>query len=113
LKTNTATWPKHVEWIAASLPTSLPILQILNLDASIEGDLNNKSVCATVDASLTALACLREINVVICDRYAKPWDNTTLMNYRETLYTVLPAVHRAGLLTVSQLEATDDVWFGS
>jgi hypothetical protein len=99
---NTATgaWSIPMEFIAPSLPTSLPRLEVLNVNALIQGT-RMAQATPVLDAALTALAFLREVNITI---YSTAWGGIELMHYRKSVEEKLPAVHAAGLLTVSQTE---------
>ncbi|KAJ7288201.1 hypothetical protein C8J57DRAFT_1641517 [Mycena rebaudengoi] len=96
----TGAWSGPMEYIAPSLPTSLPRLEVLNINALIQGTRMVQPAPA-LDAALTALAFLREVNITI---YSTVWGGIELMHYRESVEEELPAVHAAGLLTVSQTE---------
>ncbi|KAJ7462148.1 hypothetical protein FB451DRAFT_1267942 [Mycena latifolia] len=92
-----------LQFCAASLPDSLPALEVLNLDVYVIGDdaPKQETFCPEVDAALAALASLREINCVVRDP-DRNWNESNMMRYQEGVEKVLPSAHRAGLLTFSQ-----------
>jgi hypothetical protein len=61
--TTTGTWSIPMEFVAPSLPISLPCLEISNVNALIEGA--RMAQASGLDAALTALAYLQEVNLTI------------------------------------------------
>ncbi|KAF7367583.1 hypothetical protein MSAN_00821600 [Mycena sanguinolenta] len=99
--TPTRGWSIPMEIVAPSLPTSLPRLEVLNVNTSIDGGRMGRA--PALDAALTALAFLREVNLTIDGTVSAMWDEVELM-YRKSVEEELPAVHAAGLVTFSQTE---------
>ncbi|KAF7377978.1 hypothetical protein MSAN_00221700 [Mycena sanguinolenta] len=95
--TTTGAWAISMELVAPSLPTSVPRLEVLNVDALMDG--RRMAQAPALDAALTALAFLREVNLTISASAAR---GAELANYRKSVEEELPAVHAAGLLTFSQ-----------
>jgi hypothetical protein len=57
-----------------------------------------------LNAALTALASLREVNLAIYCIGSAMRGGTELMQYRKSVEEELPALHDAGLLTFAQIE---------
>ncbi|KAJ7111277.1 hypothetical protein C8R44DRAFT_883099 [Mycena epipterygia] len=100
LSTKTNIWPMDLDFFRKSLPTSLPLLEVLSLNLHAWGDVKgldqaHKKCWPAVDDTLTALACLREMNFTVVDNFLD------FPDYQESVERALPGVHRAGLLTFS------------
>ncbi|KAJ7786795.1 hypothetical protein B0H14DRAFT_2957141 [Mycena olivaceomarginata] len=98
LEGTTSTWSIPMEFVAPSLPTSLPHLEVLNVNTLLGG--TRMAQAPALNAALTALASLREVNLAI---YSAIGGGTELMHYRKSVEEELPALHDAGLLTFSQI----------
>ncbi|KAJ6593408.1 hypothetical protein B0H19DRAFT_19776 [Mycena capillaripes] len=101
--TTTETWSIPMEFVAPSLPTSLPRLEVLNVNTLL-GRSTRMAQAPALNTALTALASLREVNLTICCTASAMRGGTELMHYRKSVEEELPAVHDAGLLTFSQIE---------
>ncbi|KAJ6510982.1 hypothetical protein C8R45DRAFT_965794 [Mycena sanguinolenta] len=103
--TSTDAWAIWIEPVAPSFPTSLPRLEVLNVNNTLtKGGLMAQA--PALDAALTALAFLREVNITIpCASASALRGGVELTHYRKSVEEELPAVHAAGLLTISQAES--------
>jgi hypothetical protein len=94
----TSTWSIPMEFVAPSLPTSLPRLEDLNVITLRAG--TRMAQAPALDAALTTLASLREVNLTIY--WTVSADGIELMHYQKSVEEELPAAHAAGFLTFSQ-----------
>ncbi|KAJ6582722.1 hypothetical protein DFH09DRAFT_1145778 [Mycena vulgaris] len=99
---------EELDVCAASLPNSLPVLEVLNLKVRATGSefpplrRPRKAVFPEVDSALTALPCVREIHCIIRDGKYKYGNEITLQDFQEGVEKLLPGAHRAGLLKFSR-----------
>ncbi|KAJ6510984.1 hypothetical protein C8R45DRAFT_1207765 [Mycena sanguinolenta] len=102
--TGSDAWATSMEIFAPLLPASLPRLEVLNVSAifPLYKDKDSMPPTPALDAALTALAFLREVNITI-PRTAPAMQ---LMHYQKSVEEELPAVHAAGLLIFSQTDTT-------
>ncbi|KAJ6532862.1 hypothetical protein DFH09DRAFT_1284506 [Mycena vulgaris] len=92
-------WPPELAFIAASLPKSLPLLKVLNLNAAYRPLPFRAEYRPDIDSALAELGCLQEICFIL-DGRSGPIDP---LAYQSSVERVLPEAHQAGLLTFRQV----------
>ncbi|KAF8157530.1 hypothetical protein K438DRAFT_2074062 [Mycena galopus ATCC 62051] len=85
--TTTGAWSIPMDLVAPSLPTSLPRLEVLNVNPLIKG--SKMAQAPALDVALTALAFLREVNLSIYCTASAMWGEVELMHYRNFLKNIL------------------------